>query len=61
MVLGSVQAVSHVLLGHLQLLQLLLLLLREAYLGRAEVEAAERLLLDELVLAGWGAVLELRG
>lgn len=50
---------GHVLLRDLQLLQLLLLLLRQAYLGAAEVEATYGLLLDELVLAGWGAVLQL--
>lgn len=48
---GPVQSVSHILLGQLYLLKLLLLLLRQADLSGAKVKSTQ-LLLDELSLAG---------
>lgn len=61
MILRSFHSLSKVLLGHLDLLQLLVLLLGQAYLGVAGVQARQPWLLHELVLAGRGAVLQLGG
>lgn len=47
---GPVESMSHILLGQLYLLKLLLLLLRQADLRGVEVKSAH-LLLDKLILA----------